>query len=191
MAIESKPLLEKFTIKWQNILGLNNIDEVELSIIFKNTKVITLSTKLQSFHYKLLIHATITNVKLLKWNMVNTDKCTFYNVEIETIEHLFWNCPTAKHLWNQVVQWLRDTTNQTVHLTVKKVLLCKIASKPLSCINTIGLITLQYMYASRCLKKLPSFAQLKSKILDVQNIEKYIAIKNNRLKKHEIKWKGF
>ena len=67
----------------------------------------------------------------------------------------------------------------------------KIASKPLSCINTIGLITLQYIYASRCLKKFPSFAQLKSKILDVQNIEKYIAIKNNRLKKHEIKWKGF
>ncbi len=77
--------------------------------------------------------------------MVNTDKCTFYNAEIETIKHLFWDCPTAKHLWNQVVQWLKDTTNQTVHLTVKKVLLCKIASKPLSCIKTIGLITLQYI----------------------------------------------
>ena len=113
------PILEKFTIKWQDILGLNNIDKDELSRIFKNIKVITLSTKLRSFHYKLLIHATITNVKLLKWNMADTDKCTFCNVEIETIKHLFWDWPTAKHLWNQVVQWLRDTTNQTVHLTVK------------------------------------------------------------------------
>ncbi len=43
--------------------------------------------------------------------MVNTDQCTFCNVEIETIKHLFWDCSTAKHLWNQVVQWLRDTTN--------------------------------------------------------------------------------
>ena len=58
--------------------------------------------------------------------MVNTDKCTFSNVEIETIKHSFWDCSTFnQHLWNQVVQWLRDTTNQTVHLTVKKVLLCK------------------------------------------------------------------
>ncbi len=46
MAIESKPLLEKFTIKWQHILGFNNIDEGELSRILKNIKVITLSTKL-------------------------------------------------------------------------------------------------------------------------------------------------
>ncbi len=102
-----------------------------------------------------------------------------------------WECPTAQHLWNQLLQWLKNTANQTVHLNVKKVLLCKIISKPFNCLNTIGLIMLQYIYASRCLKKLQSFAELKAKILDVQNIEKYIAIKNDRLKKHEIKWKGF
>ncbi len=190
-AIESEPLLEKFTTKWQNILGPNNVNENELSTSFKNIKVITLSTKLRSFYYTLLVQATITNVKPLKWNMVDTDKCTFCNVEIETVKHLFWDCPTAKHLWNQVTQWIKYTANQTVHLTDKKVFLCKIASKPLNCVNTIGLITLQYLYASRCLKRIPNFAQLKLKILDVQNIEKYIAIKNNRIKKHEIKWKGF
>ncbi len=31
----------------------------------------------------------------------------------------------------------------------------------------------------------------KGVFLDVQNIEKYIAIKTDRLKKHEIKWDGF
>ncbi len=189
--IKSESLLNKFTSKWQNILGLNFIDENELSTLFKNIRVITLSTKLRSFYYKLLIHAVSTNVTLLKWNIVDTDKCTFCNAESETIRHLMWECPTAQHLWNQLLQWLKNTANQTVHLNVKKVLLCKIISKPFNCLNTIGLITLQYIYASRCLKKLPSFAQLKAKILDVQNIEKYIAIKNDRLKKHEMKWKGF
>ena len=131
-------------------------------------------------------------------------KCKDFRKSTESyiFKHFFLNLPynrvkisalmrPIKGWGSKVVQWLKDTTNQTVHLTVKKVLLCTIASKPLSCINTTGLITLQYIYSSRCLKKLPSFAQLKSKILDVQNIEKYIAIKNNRLKKHEIKWKGF
>ncbi len=63
--------------------------------------------------------------------MVDTDKSTFCNVEVETVKHLFWDCPTAKHFWNQVTQWIKYTANQTVHLTDKKVFLCKIASKPL------------------------------------------------------------
>ncbi len=188
--IKSESLLEKFTAKWQDIIG-PSIDQKELSTLFKNIKVITLSTKLRSFYYRLLIHAVITNVTLLKWKTLDTDKCTFCNVETETVKHLFWDCPTAVHLWNQVINWIKDSANQIVHLTVKKVLLCKLAPKQFSCVNTIGLITLQYIYASRCLKKLPGFAQLKSKILDVQNIEKYIAIKNDRLKKHEIKWNSF
>ncbi len=43
---------------------------------------------------------------------------------------------------------------------------------------------MQYVYGSRCLRKLPNFAQLKSKILDEQNVEKYIATKNNKLEKY-------
>ena len=58
-------------------------------------------------------------------------------------------------------------------------------------LNTLCLITLQYIYASRCLKNIPNFGHLKSKILEIQNIEKYIAIKNDKVKKHESKWKGF
>ncbi len=50
---------------------------------------------------------------------------------------------------------------------------------------------MQYIYASRCLKAIPNFNQLKAKILDMHNIEKYIAIKNDKMKKHQKKWKGF
>ena len=61
----------------------------------------------------------------------------------------------------------------------------------LDCVNSICLVTLQYIYGSRCLKKIPNFAQLKSLILDEQNVEKYIATKNNNLAKHMKKWQGF
>ncbi len=60
----------------------------------------------------------------------------------------------------------------------------------LHCLNTIVVITLQYIYASRCLGNIPNFGHLKAKILDAQNMEKYIAIKNNKLKKHDSKWKN-
>ncbi len=38
---------------------------------------------------------------------------------------------------------------------------------------------------------IPNFACLKSKIIHMQNLEKYIAMKNETLEKHKIKCKHF
>ncbi len=142
-------------------------------------------------HSDATLYTQMTNVKLLEWKIKDTDKCTFCIVQSETLLHLFWECQTARHVWNSLTQWYKEKTGQTVHLNSQKVLFCKPVPKPLHCLNTIVLISMQYIYASRCLEIIPNFGHLKSKILDVQNMEKYIAIKNNQLKKHEIKWKGF
>ncbi len=128
---------------------------------------------------------------MFKWKILDSDRCTFCNLEQENIIHLFWECPTAKHIWSQVMDWYNAKTNQNVSLSCRKILLGRVATKALHCVNTIVLVTIQYIYASRCLKAIPNFNQLKAKILDMHNIEKYIAIKNDKLKKHEKKWKGF
>ncbi len=141
--------------------------------------------------YTLIHQATVTNIKLSEWKIKDTDKCTFCNVQSETLLHLFWKCQTAEHIWNSLTHWYREKTGQTVDLTSKKVLFGKPMNNALHCLNTIVVITLQYIYASRCLGNIPNFGHLKAKILDVQNMEKYIAIKNDKLKKHESKWKNF
>ncbi len=120
-----------------------------------------------------------------------SDKCTFCNLEQENVVHLFWECQTAKHIWEQVISWYNNKTNQNVHISCKKVLFGKASKNALHCVNTIVLITMQYIYSCRCLKAIPNFHQLKWKILDMHNIEKYIAVKNDKLPKHLKKWKGF
>ncbi len=188
--IANGKILEKVTNRWENTFDLP-MNTKDFSKLFVEIKVITLSTKHRSFLYTLLHQATVTNVRLLEWKMHTTGNCTFCDVHQETLLHLFWECPTAKHLWNSVMQWYNGKTNQNVHLNSKKVLLCKPVSNALHCLNTIVLVTLQYIYASRCLGNIPNFGQLKAKIMDIQNIEKYIAVKNDKMKKHENKWKGF
>ena len=59
---------------------------------------------------------------------------------------------------------------------------------PIDCINTITLIVKQYLYSTRCLKELPNFHALKQKIIDIYNIEKYIAISMGKVEKHNNKW---
>ncbi len=114
-----------------------------------------------------------------------------FGVASESIIHLLWECDVAQQLWNQLSVFCKQKSNRNVQLSLKNVIFDRIVTKPFDCINTMCLITMQYIYSCRCLKAIPNFACLKSKILDNQNIEKYIATKNDKMKKHETKWKDF
>ncbi len=46
--------------------------------------------------------------------------------------------------------------------------------EPMDWLNTICVITTQYLYSTRCLKMIPNFTCLKQKVLDMHNLEKYI-----------------
>ncbi len=189
-SIENKNIIPILAEKWQDLLQTAIDDEIICKVL-QNIKFITLSTKLRSFLYRLVHFAILTNTKLSEWKIVNSELCTFCNTEPETYIHLFWECPVAKQLWSQIETYCKNKANRNIIATPKKVLLCRLSTNTLDCINTICLVTLQYIYGSRCLRKIPSFAQLKLKILDEQNVEKYIATKNDKLGKHTKKWQGF
>ena len=55
-------------------------------------------------------------------------------------------------------------------------------------VNFLCLITKQYIYAKKCLGKFVHFTGIVQKFKLVQSMEKYIAIKNDRLSYHSKKW---
>ena len=55
-------------------------------------------------------------------------------------------------------------------------------------INFLCLITKQFIYAQKCLGNKPSFPALEVKIRHIENLEKYIAKKNEKLNTHYRKW---
>ena len=176
--------------KWQTKLNMP-IDREFICKIFENIKVVTLNTKLRSFHFRLLHHSIVTNEKLFRWKILDTDKCTFCNVAVENTFHLIWECQVAKTIWDQIKTWVKNSSNRTLNLNLKNIVFCRLTTNPMDWVNTLCIIVMQYLYSSRCLKVIPNFARLKSQILDMHNLEKYIAVKNNKLKKHENKWKYF
>ena len=54
--------------------------------------------------------------------------------------------------------------------------------------NFICLLTKQYIYSQRCLKKPLSWPGLREKICHVERVEKYIARKNGKIDAHINKW---
>ena len=145
--------------------------------------------KYRSFQYRLLQRALVTNVELKKWGIVESDRCTFCELERETLKHLLFECKYVQSLWTQLVEFLQQNyCNQILNLSISTVIFNKMVDIKGHVVNFVCLIAKQYVYRKRCQKDIPSFVELKRMILSIQNVEKYIAVKNNKLSTHLKKW---
>ena len=66
--------------------------------------------KTKDLQYKIIMKFIPTNYLLHDMGNVNSQVCSFCNIEPETIEHLFFNCIYVKNIWLYVFQeWLSLT----------------------------------------------------------------------------------
>ena len=186
--IDSPYLVNEQKIKWEDNLQ-KPMDNKTFCGFFENIKQITLCTKLRSFQYRLLNGAILTNKRLFKMREVNSEYCTFCNTEVETVVHVMWECNTAQHLWSNVKKWVMQKTGKNILFSLENVILNNVAKNPKDSINMICLIVKQYIYSSRCLKIIPNFQNLKQKIIEYHNVEKYLAKRIGKIEKHNKKWK--
>ena len=57
----------------------------------------------------MLNRIVFTNEKLFRFDMAESDKCVFYQTEVESIEHLPFSFKISSEFWKHVLSWLRDT----------------------------------------------------------------------------------
>lgn len=60
-----------------------------------------------------------------------------------------------------------------------------------SFVNTVLLIIKQFIYSAKCLNSNLHVSQIIPRIIEIYKIEKYVAIRQDELRKHEKKWKIF
>ena len=73
--------------KWSTIF-----DNLKWDIIYSNTFIASIDVKLRNFQYKYLFRIIPTNKRLFLQNIVNSNLCDFCSMDIESIQHLFWEC---------------------------------------------------------------------------------------------------
>jgi len=59
----------------------------------------TIESALRAFQYKLLNRAIATNKYSEICKIKESNLCNFCQIEIEKIEHLFWECPIVQTFW--------------------------------------------------------------------------------------------
>ena len=185
-------LLHNKYIKWNQEISMHLYDGLidygtQHLHIYKTTNI----PKYRSFQYRLMQRGLVTNIQLLKWKMKDNSNCSFCGKEPETLVHLFTQCQKVVELWEELISYIRNRYNITIHLDPKGIILNQLQSISKTHIaNFMCLITKQYIYRQRCLNKELQFRALKAQIQSIEQVEKYIAVKNGKLNKHTMKWKG-
>ena len=187
-------MIEKMTLfpkngytKWCEALNLNLNEEEFLILIdalYKSTK----STKLRSFQYRLLNYTIITNCQRFKWKKRENAKCTFCQLEDETLCHLFLNCTVSKNIWRDVYKYMYDKTGIQIEFSKEQMLLGIIDFEYSEMYNNIFTIVKQCLYAARCLNVKPNTVAIVRRINENIEAEKIIAQKNNVVITFERKW---
>ena len=169
-------------LKWEEILG---IDIADWSIYFRILKKCCRNTYLINFQYKFLHRVIPTNTFLFKIHIKDTKLCSFCNVEDETVEHLFFNCPLIFPFPRAFYDCLkRYFHNIEFH---KEQFLLGFKEESLT-LNLLILIAKNYIYKCKLKEKIPNIIELKYRIKNYYSLEQYIAIKNNNLKGFEKYW---
>ena len=97
--------------------------------------------------------------------------------EEETTLHVLVGCKEVKNLWAAVEKYLIEKFNVKLHLSEVNIILNRIVQPKYHVANFICLIIKQYIYSQKCREGSLSLAAVKTRINQIENIEKYIAIK--------------
>ena len=176
-------------VKWNLMLGtswhLHEFGKIHLCL-YK----ISNYTKLRDFQYRLLQRALVTNIQLKEWKIVDSNLCTFCHSSPETIDHLMYSCTQVFPLWMEFKKDSVEKYNKEVCISLETIVTNRFCRPLKHVINTIALLLKQYIYRQRCLQQRLDYSSFTRYVNSVQSIEKYIAIKNDKIEYHQRKWEG-
>ena len=174
--------------RWGEILNIQNSEWRE---IFKIPFKVTQNTKLQWLQYRINQRILATNNYLYKIKVINCPDCTFCKEEIETIEHLLWNCHVVQSFLDEIDSWFL-INGISIPFTKKNFLFGDISNSCNSCIiNLIFLRIKQYIYKMRYFKKNLSLVAIQYVMKDLYSLEKSLAIRKQKLEFFNTTWQPF
>ena len=174
-------LLFDYWSRWMITSSELTFDLEEFIDAIRYIPKLSIVVKLRSFQCRLLLGMTITNIQLRRFAIKNTEMCSFCQNERETLVHLFWKCKKIKGIWD----WFNQHTD--IVLTLKAVLF-SVTQSSFQIVDALTLFAKYYIYVTRCAGKMPKVEGFFNYCVNVQNIEKIIAMDKGKLDAHKNKW---
>ena len=174
--------------KWERDMHIP-IDQDKWYSFFISLYSSTPYNKLRIFQYKLLQRILVTNIDRHNWGITSSNVCGFCGTEPETYVHIFIECRFTKILWTKFMTWLRRVSCLNLNISPEEIIFgISVQNNADRLVNSLLLITKQYIYSSKCMQIAPNLNQLYKRCYKQMLVEKEIAFKNNRISEFSSKW---
>ena len=152
--------------KWSKDCELENDVAIDWNLVYRLPFNCTKITKLTIFQFKLLRRRLATNDFLKKIGIKSNDRCTFCEVELENLTHLFWFCTITSSFWQNFKQWLINDKNfatmQDTELTFSIIIGLRPNAFKTKTIHLYFLIARYFIWMCRVRDKAPSLEYFSS-----------------------------
>ena len=143
------------------------------------------------FQFKILHDYISVNEKLKKWQIIDSNRCSYCFIETETIYHLFVQCSYAVTLYNNIKHWLAGYSIYLPELESTYIIYGILPYNSSNALENLLLVLYkQLLFYGRDNCKYISLESFKNKVKNVRRIEYDIARDKGKLDKHLEKWKN-
>ena len=139
---------------------------------------------MHNFYFNFLHRNIATNKFLLMCKLVESSLCNFCNMEIDSIEHIFWSCQQTQIFWNELFKWLN-----VIGIDIAQEMYLTFFHSKNKVLTYILLFAKFYIYNCKTKMLIPSNLVFKQKLLNRISIERYIAFQNDSLDDFNNKWR--
>ena len=101
----------------------------------------SMEVSMRIVQYKINMDCLMTNVKLSKIKIINSDACSFCSKFPETMKHLFFYCKYTQPIWKQFENWWKGLSQEETTLNFKSILFGQNTDQPDLLLNLCILLT--------------------------------------------------
>jgi hypothetical protein len=164
-----------------------NIEEEKCKLVFTMSRVVR-NTKIQAFQFKLLYNLIPTNQYLKRITRSDTDICPWCT-KTDDIAHYFVRCTALIPFWNSFTNWCQGMLEEEINFTVEDIIVGILTNnEKYDTINACILMAKWHIYKCKLDHSDAFFYKYLCELKYHINIEKSIALKNNKLVEYVSKW---
>ena len=179
----------KLTVNWTKKLKDEDIN-IDWDLIFRSTSKLSLLSKIRSFIFRFLHGILYSDLRLYLSNISKSTLCTFCSKDIGDFLHNYWQCTIIQSFIAETMHWFNTAMGTNLRLDVKLYLFGSYTRERRLDIFTEHFfwIIKWYLHCCRQANNNPSLVHFKVFLAQIQNDEKFYAIKLDKLDLHQKKW---
>jgi len=186
--INNKSTTEPNLSRISNALGIS-ISDTQRKNIFRELFKLKLDPYTRQFQFRLLNNNIYLNRRLFIFKVIDSPRCSFCQLELETLEHFFLKCTKTRQVWANLECWWKEIIDSNTFTLTDKNIMIGTDEEPHADLLEVLLIDAKIeLYHARRTGNPPNIKRIINKFTNRCKTEEITSRKSARMQQHNVKW---